>query len=95
MGKKSEGKDARRQIKYTMAYDGFAARLTEALSEPTYLSEDMAMPKVLDGLIKKDKNHQNLYVFDRGLTALDNNKKFSLADTMFVGRINTNRSSVW
>lgn len=91
VGKKSEGKDARRQIKYTMAYDGFAAKLTEVLSEPTYLSEDMAMPKVLDGLIKKDKNHQNLYVFDRGLTALNNYKKFSLADTMFVGRINTNR----
>ena len=91
VGRKAEGRDDRKQIKYTMAYDGFAAKLAEVLSEPTYLSEDMAMPKVLDGLIKKDKNHQNLYVLDRGLTALDNYKKVSQADAVFVGRINTNR----
>lgn len=91
VGRKAEGRDDRKQIKYTMAYDGFAAKLAEVLSEPTYLSEDKAMPKVLEGLIKKDKNHQNLYVLDRGLTALDNYKKVSLADAVFVGRINTNR----
>ena len=91
VGRKAEGRDDRKQIKYTMAYDGFAAKLAEVLSEPTYLSEDKAMPKVLEGLIKKDKNHQNLYVLDRGLTALDNYKKVSLADAAFVGRINTNR----
>lgn len=91
VGRKAGGKDDRKQIKYTMAYDGFAAKLAEVLSEPTYLSEDKAMPKVLEGLIKKDRNHQNLYVFDRGLTALDNYKKVSQADALFVGRINTNR----
>lgn len=91
VGRKAEGRDDRRQIKYTMAYDGFAAKLAEVLSEPIYLSEDKAMPKVLEGLIKKDKNHQNLYVFDRGLMALANYKKVSLADAVFVGRINTNR----
>jgi transposase len=91
VGRKAEGRDDRKQIKYTMAYDGFAAKLAEVLSEPVYLSEDKAMPKVLEGLIKKDKNHQNLYVFDRGLMALDNYKKASLSDAVFVGRINTNR----
>ena len=92
VGRKAEGKeDDRKQIKYTMAYDGFAAKLAEVLSEPTYLSEDKAMPKVLEGLIRKDKNHQNLYVLDRGLTALDNYKKVSLSDAVFIGRINTNR----
>lgn len=91
VGRKAEGRDDRKQIKYTMAYDGFAAKLAEVLSEPTYLSEDKAMPKVLEGLIKKDKNHRNLYVLDRGLMALDNYKKVSQADAVFVGRINTNR----
>ena len=84
VGRKAEGRDDRRQIKYTMAYDGFAAKLAEVLSEPVYLSEDKAMPKVLERLIKKDKNHQNLYVFDRGLMALDNYKKVSLADAVFM-----------
>ena len=60
VGRKAEGRDDRKQIKYTMAYDGFAAKLAEVLSEPTYLSEDKAMPKVLEGLIKKDrKTHRN------------------------------------
>lgn len=91
VGRKAEGRDDRRQIKYTMAYDGFAAKLAEVLTEPTYLSEDMAMPKVLDGLIKKDKNHRNVYVMDRGFMALHNYKEVSRADAVFVGRINTNR----
>ena len=91
VGRKAEGREARRQIKYTMAYDGFAAKLAEVFSKPTYLSEDMAMPEVLDGLIKKDKNHQNLYVLDRGLTAVDNYDKICQADALFIGRINTNR----
>lgn len=91
VGRKAEGREDRKQIKYTMAYDGFAAKLAEVLSEPTYLNEDKAMPKVLEGLIKKDRNHQNLYVLDRGLKALDNYKMISQADALFVGRINTNR----
>ena len=44
-----------------------------------------------DEVRKKDRNHQNLYVLDRGLMALDNYKKVSQADALFVGRINTNR----
>jgi transposase len=91
VGRKAEGKEDRRQIKYTMGYDGFAVKLAEVLSEPTYLSEDKAMPKVLEGLIKKDKEHKNLYVFDRGMKALDSFKKVDRADAVFVGRINTNR----
>jgi len=70
VGRKGEGKEDRNQIKYTMAYDGFAAKLAEVFSQPTYLSEDKAMPEVLDGLIKKDSDHKNLYVLDRGLSAV-------------------------
>lgn len=91
VGRKAGGRGDRKQIKYTMGYDGFAVKLAEVLSEPTYLSEDKAMPKVLEGLIKKDKDHKNLYVLDRGLTALDSYKKVDQADAVFVGRINTNR----
>lgn len=91
VGRKGEGKEERNQIKYTMAYDGFAAKLAEVFSKPTYLSEDKAMPEVLDGLIKKDKDHRNLYVLDRGLSAVDNYKKIDAGDAVFVGRVNTNR----
>ena len=91
VGRKAEGREDRRQIKYTMAYDGFAAKLAEVFSKPTYLSEDKAMPEVVNSLIKKDRDHKNLYVLDRGLTALSNYKDISRQDAVFVGRINTNR----
>ena len=91
VGRKGEGKADRKQIKYTMAYDGFAAKLAEVFSKPTYLSEDKAMPALLERLIKKDKAHRNLYVLDRGLPALDNYKKVAQSEAVFIGRINTNR----
>ena len=93
VGRKAEGKEDRKQIKYTMAYDGFAAKLAEVFSKPTYLNEDKAMPEVVRPLIKKDKDHKNIYVLDRGLMALKNYKEFDKSDAVFVGRINTNRKT--
>ena len=74
-----------------MGYDGFAVKLAEVFSQPTYLNEDKAMPEVVRPLIKKDKEHKNIYVLDRGLVALDNYKEFCRSDAVFIGRINTNR----
>lgn len=91
VGKKPGVKESRKQIKYTMAYDGFAAKLSEVLFEPIYLSEDMAMPEVLMPLIKQDKHHQNLYVFDRGMSSAKNFGEISDNGAFFVGRIKTNR----
>lgn len=91
VGGKPKDKEARKQIKYTMAYDGFTAKLSEALFEPVYLSEDMAMPEVLMPLIKQDKHHQNLYVFDRGMSSVKNFGEISDGKAFFVGRIKTDR----
>ena len=92
VGKKpGGGKTSRKQIKYTMAYDGFSAKLTEVFSDSTYLSEDMAMPEVLTQLIKKDSNHENLYVLDRGFSSLENYDNVTEQRGKFVGRIKTNR----
>ena len=92
VGKKpGGGKTSRKQIKYTMAYDGFSAKLTEVFSDSTYLSEDMAMPEVLSQLIKKDSNHENLYVLDRGFSSLENYDNVTGQRGKFVGRIKTNR----
>ena len=74
-----------------MAYDGFSAKLTEVFSDSTYLSEDMAMPEVLSQLIKKDSNHENLYVLDRGFSSLENYDNVTGQRGKFVGRIKTNR----
>ena len=92
VGKKpGGGRPARRQIKYTVAYDGFAAKLAEVFSEPRYLSEDAAMPEVLRELVRKDAKHDNLYVLDRGFSSLENYEGASRAGARFVGRIKTGR----
>ena len=95
VGKRPVGKDAcrqRRQVKYTMGYEGFAAKLAEVLDEPAYLSEDVALPEAIDGMIKKDPEHSNLYVFDRGLSSLRAYDSMTEQHARFVGRIKTSRS---
>lgn len=88
--KKDPGND-RKQVKYTMAYDGQAVCLAKVFTEPPFLSEDIAMPCVVSELIKADKTHCNIYTFDRGLSSLDNFNKLNGDEACFVGRIKTNR----
>jgi hypothetical protein len=40
VGKKPNKGESRKQVKYTMGYDGFAVKLADIFSDPTYLSED-------------------------------------------------------
>ena len=91
VGSKAKGREDRKQVKYTMAFDGFAAKLAKVFDEPKYLSEDMAMPAVLDTLIKSDARHRNLYVLDRGLASSSSFEMMSALEAKFVGRIKTNR----
>ena len=91
VGSKARGREDRKQVKYTMAFDGFAAKLAKVFDEPKYLSEDMAMPAVLDTLIKSDARHRNLYVLDRGLASSSSFEMMSALEAKFVGRIKTNR----
>lgn len=72
VGNKPKDKQTPKQVKYTMAYDGFSVKLAEVFSDSRYLSEDIAMPEVVLPLIKKDKDHENLYVFDPGMLAANN-----------------------
>lgn len=51
----------------------------------------MAMPEVLMSLIKQDKDHQNLYVLDRGLSSSKAFWENCNNNASFVGRIKTNR----
>lgn len=90
-GSKSSDSNKKRQVKYTMAFDGFAPKKCEVLTSQEDASEDVAMPKVLMPLIQKDKDHCNIYTLDRGLSSLANYKAVDEADAEFVGRIKLNR----
>ena len=93
VGKKKtkEPENEKKQVKYTMAYDGAGICLAELLTESRYLSEDIAIPQVINNLIKIDKEHRNLYVFDRGVSSLNSYNKLTEQQAQFVCRIKTNR----
>ena len=95
VGKKTSSGESRRQVKYTMAFDGFAVRQADAFFKPSYLSEDVAIPEVVMPLIKKEKDHRNLYVIDRGLSSSANFDSISDEEAWFLGRIKTNRKMVF
>lgn len=93
VGKKKtkEPEKGKKQIKYTMAYDGAKICGVKVYNESLYLSEDMAIPFLLKELIVKDVEHKNIYVFDRGVAALKNYKMLNDNQALFVGRIKTAR----
>lgn len=91
VGKKAQGKDGRRQVKYTMGFDGFAVLMAGMFDSQSYLCEDVAMREVLDSLIVKDKHHRNLYVLDRGFNTLEGMASVGRQGAKFVGRIKTSR----
>lgn len=85
VGKKKDGK---KQIKYTMAYDGCFPCMSEIFTEKQYLSEDKTIPQVVYQYAKKNKT--SVFVFDRGVQKRE--VYFNLIEqaTLFVTRLNTN-----
>lgn len=62
IGKKKDGK---KQVKYTIAYDGSFPCMSELFTDKKHLSEDKTIPKVMFEYAKKESN--SLFVFDRGV----------------------------
>lgn len=94
VGKKKKGENKgkeKKQVKYSMAYDGSAVSRALLYSEREFLSEDRALYPLIEELIKQDKDHRNLYLFDRGLCAMESFEKISQGEAVFVCRIKTNR----
>jgi hypothetical protein len=62
IGKKKDGK---KQIKFTVAYDGGYPCMSELFTDKRYLSEDLAIPEVIYKYAEKNKS--SVFVFDRGV----------------------------
>jgi hypothetical protein len=62
IGKKKDGK---KQIKFTVAYDGKYPCMSELFTDKRYLSEDLAIPEVIYRYAEKNKS--SVFVFDRGV----------------------------
>lgn len=85
IGKKKDGK---KQIKFTVAYDGKYPCMAELFTDKSYLSEDMAIPKVVYKYAETNKN--SVFVFDRGVAKRQVFSDLNQQNTYFVTRLKNN-----
>jgi hypothetical protein len=97
VGKLSEGlghKIGKKAVKYSISFDGLLPCDLQVFTASKYASEDMALPEVIFNHVKKDVNHQNIYLIDRGLQSTKNMSAFSQEKITFVCRAKENRKHV-
>lgn len=85
VGKKKNGK---KQIKYTIAFDGSFPGMSELFTNKIHLSEDKTIPEVVFRYVKKDKN--SIFAFDRGVQERKVFNRLSEENALFVCRIKKN-----
>lgn len=96
-GKLVEGLDnqsGKKAVKYSIAFDGVLPCHSNVFTASSYSSEDIALPEAVMGHVKKDTNHPNIYVLDRGLQSTRTMKAFSTDDVTFICRAKENRKFV-
>ncbi len=82
LGKK---KDGIKQVKYTIAYDGKYPCMSGLFTEKKYLSEDVAIPKIVQKYADKNKNC--VFVFDRGVSKRQVYCDLNQSSSFFVTRL--------
>lgn len=80
-------KTTKKQIKYTVAFDGIFPCMSEIFTDRSHLSEDMTIPKVIYKYAEKSKSA--VFVFDRGVTKREVYQTLSKNETHFVTRFKT------
>ena len=97
VGKLMEGMDnqtGKKSVKYSIAFDGVLPCEFSVFTASSYASEDIAMPEVIMEHVKKEANHQNIYVLDRGLQSARTMKAFTADQVTFICRAKENRKFV-
>jgi transposase len=79
-------KDGKKQIKYTVAFDGELPCMTKIFTNRQCLSEDTTIPQVVFDYARKDRSA--IFTFDRGVGKRETFRKLSQQGTSFVTRIN-------
>lgn len=80
-------KTTKKQIKYTVAFDGNFPCMAELFTERTNLSEDTTIPHVVYKYAKKCNS--GVFVFDRGVQKREVFQKLQKDKTQFVTRIHS------
>ncbi len=97
VGKLMEGidnKSGKKSVKYSVAFDGYLPCSFDVFTKSTYSSEDIALPQAITNHIKKESNHKNIYVVDRGLQSTRTMKTFTQDAIPFICRLKENRKYV-
>lgn len=93
-GKLKEGidmKTGKKNIKFSISFDGILPAGVEIFNTKSYASEENALPEAILKQVKKDTEHRNIYIIDRGLQSTRVMKDFSQENINFVIRSKENR----
>lgn len=96
-GKLLEGMDnksGKKSVKYSVAFDGVLPCASSVFTEARYTSEDIALPEVIMNHVKKEIDHKNIYVIDRGFQSTRTMKIFTKDSVTFICRAKENRKYI-
>lgn len=78
-------KDGKKQIKYTVAFDGELPCMAQIFTQKKYTSEDKTIPRVVFDYAKKEQNA--VFTFDRGVCKREVFRNLSNQETLFITRL--------
>jgi transposase len=81
-------KDGKKQIKYTVAFDGTLPCMAQIFTQKKYTSEDKSIPQVVFDYAKRDQGA--IFTFDRGVCKREVFRNLSSQGTSFITRLKTN-----
>jgi transposase len=93
-GKLKEGidqKSGKKLIKYSVSFDGILPSGVEIFNTQSYSAEENALPEAVLKQVKKDTDHRNIYIIDRGLQSTRTMKDFTQKNIKFVIRARESR----
>jgi len=87
-------KNGKKSVKYSVAFDGILPCEVRLFTSAKYANEDMALPEVVKSQVKRDENHRNIYILDRGLQSASTMKGFDKEEIPFIVRVKENRKHI-
>ncbi|UHO36816.1 IS4 family transposase [Chryseobacterium capnotolerans] len=93
-GKLKEGiaqNGGKKFIKYSVLFDGLLPCGVEIYNTPKYCAEDNALSEAVLQHVKREKEHANIYIIDKGLGSAQRMKEFDDKGVFFVIRSKENR----
>lgn len=89
-----DNKSGKKTTKYSISFDGILPSGLDVFTDASYLSEDIALPEAILNHVKKETDHNNIYVIDRGLQSARTMRDFSQNKIAFVARLKENRKYI-